>query len=534
MPGRRGSGAITFTWISGLVRPSGPTNKSTSTNQVSRSATPLRQQCLMKRWLAGDMPEPRRSNLRCGQPPLLVRCALTVALALLVPAATFAQSTMAGVVRDSSGGVLPGVTVEAASPALIEKIRTAVTDGQGQYRIVDLRPGTYSVTFTLLGFSTFKREGIVLPAAFTATVNAELAVGALEETITVSGEVPTVDTQSTAESRVLSSEILTAVPTGRIGPQSYSLFIPGVVNPAGFASGLGPFSVDLQYHGAGNHNVAVEGFSTSRGSGGRGHYYMVNQGTVQEVVVATSGAGADQQVAGLVTNVVPREGGNTFSGTLYYHYTNENFVGDNLTPELEALGVSATAATSKSWDFNPAVGGPIKRDKLWFFGSFRANLVEQAVSTRYNLTPTAWVYTPDPSRPSGYTKSDDRSYSLRLTSQATTRNKVSVYFDYAPREWYNRSVSALVAPEASTYSPYLPNYLMQLTWKAPVSNRLLFEAGVSYQNSKLWLHPNDRDPLLGRGPAPDLNAVSALDEAIDIVFRCAMARPVVDSGSALL
>ena len=107
-----------------------------------------------------------------------------------VSAQTEAQSSITGVVKDTSGAVLPGVTVEAASPALIEKVRTAVTDGTGQYRIVDLRPGTYTVTFTLTGFSTVKREGLELPADFVATVNAELKVGALAETITVTGETP--------------------------------------------------------------------------------------------------------------------------------------------------------------------------------------------------------------------------------------------------------------------------------------------------------------------------------------------------------
>jgi len=125
--------------------------------------------------------------------------ALLVASSFLFLAApAWAQSSVTGVVRDTSGAVLPGVTVEAASPALIEKVRTTVTDPQGRYRIVDLRPGTYTITFTLAGFSTAKREGLELPAEFTATVNGDLAVGTLEETVTVSGEAPTVDLRSPA------------------------------------------------------------------------------------------------------------------------------------------------------------------------------------------------------------------------------------------------------------------------------------------------------------------------------------------------
>src|ERR1043165_3902701 len=131
--------------------------------------------------------------------PRLVRVGVVFLMPLLLATAARAQvatSGIGGVVKDTSGGVLPGVTVEAASPALIEKVRSVVTDNAGRYNIVSLQPGTYTVTFTLTGFNTFRREGIGLTAGFTATVNADLPVGALEETVTVSGEAPLVDTQN--------------------------------------------------------------------------------------------------------------------------------------------------------------------------------------------------------------------------------------------------------------------------------------------------------------------------------------------------
>src|SRR6476469_8163349 len=143
---------------------------------------------------------------------------LAVPLAVLVflwPASAYAQASIAGVVKDASGAVLPGVTVEAASPALIEKVRSVVTDDSGQYRIVDLRPWTYSVAFTLTGFSVVKREGIELSGSFNATINADLKVGGLEETITVTGESPIVDTQSIRRQTTLDHEILTTAPTAR-------------------------------------------------------------------------------------------------------------------------------------------------------------------------------------------------------------------------------------------------------------------------------------------------------------------------------
>jgi len=151
-------------------------------------------------------------------------------LALLLPVLVAAQDTtsgtIAGVVKDASGAVLPGVTVEAASPALIERVRSVVTDGEGRFRIIDLRPGTYTVTCTLTGFKTVVRTGIELTTGFTATVNAELAVGSVEETITVSGEVPVVDTQSVTVQKVFSGDTIRSLPIGR-NAGIYTALLPG-------------------------------------------------------------------------------------------------------------------------------------------------------------------------------------------------------------------------------------------------------------------------------------------------------------------
>src|SRR5262249_43368979 len=132
--------------------------------------------------------------------------ALTSAMLFSAEASAQQAASIAGIVRDTTGAVLPGVTVEAASPALIEKVRSAVTAGEGQYRIVDLRPGTYTVTFSLAGFNSLKREGVELTAGFTATINADLRVGALEETVTVTGASPLVDTQNVRQQRSVSDE----------------------------------------------------------------------------------------------------------------------------------------------------------------------------------------------------------------------------------------------------------------------------------------------------------------------------------------
>lgn len=148
------------------------------------------------------------------------------ALTVFAPRAALAQASITGVAKDASGAVMPGVTVEASSPALIEKIRTAVTDATGQYRIVDLRAGTYTVTFNLSGFSTVKREGIELTGSFTATVNADMKIGTVEETITVSGETPIVDVQSARRQMTVSGDVVAAIPSRAPTPPSSRWFQP--------------------------------------------------------------------------------------------------------------------------------------------------------------------------------------------------------------------------------------------------------------------------------------------------------------------
>ena len=211
---------------------------------------------------------------------------------VMLPAAAFAQASITGVVKDTSGAVLPGVTVEAASPELIEKVRTAVTDGTGQYRIVDLRAGTYSVTFMLTGFSGVKREGIELTGTFTATVNADLRVGALSETITVSGEPPIVDVQSARRQATVSGDVIAAIPSSRAYGVIFGL------NPA-VSMGTGA-ALDVQVMpglsvfggqgGRGNEGrVQVDGLNTGAPLSGAARRAVPDLGTAQEVSFTTSG-----------------------------------------------------------------------------------------------------------------------------------------------------------------------------------------------------------------------------------------------------
>jgi len=419
---------------------------------------------------------------------------------LLLPGLASAQSAITGTVKDSSGGVLPGVTVEASSPALIERVRSATTDGQGQYRIVDLRPGVYAVTFALQGFNTIRREGLDLPASFTATVNVELPVSTVSETITVSGQDQVVDVQTVVQQQTLPTQVLDAIPTqGRL-PQSYVVFLPGVVaaaSGAGGQQGFGNNSNSLAIHGtrANESNVAIDGMFTRNisGVGGGNFWYYVNQGIVQEVVISTGGSGAEQQMSGIVTNVIPKEGGNQYNGSFFASYGNQHFQSNNISPALAARGVSSNGI-KEQWDYNPSFGGPLKRDKLWFFSSYRDWGVDQFISgSYYRLGPLDWTYTPDKTRPA-HSKISDKSYNTRLTWQASPRNKVSLFADVQPHIIWNRNALGNVPPEATTYTPVQPTNFIQLGWKSPMSSKVFLEAGYAHQTGKLDPRPQFDPP----------------------------------------
>src|SRR5262245_56005653 len=238
---------------------------------------------------------------------------LVVLFLLLLPVAASAQAVITGVVRDASGGVLPGVTVEAASPALIEKVRTVVTDDTGQYRIVDLRTGTYTVSFMLPGFSLVKREGVELSGDFVATVNADLRVGNLEETITVTGESPIVDVQSARVQTIVDRDVIAAIPSSRNASGIQSL-IPGMStggDSGGITGGTGGTAGSIHGARASDSRTLHDGINTGW-AGANSNAAISNVAGAQEVALTTSGGLGEAETGGVVLNVIPRDGGNTF------------------------------------------------------------------------------------------------------------------------------------------------------------------------------------------------------------------------------
>jgi hypothetical protein len=398
-----------------------------------------------------------------------------------------AQAVIAGTVRDSSGAVLPGATVEATSPALIEKVRTAGTDGTGQYRIEDLRPGIYTILVTLPGFNTFRREGIELTGSFTATINAELKVGALAETITVTGETPVVDVQTAKREVTLNSEIIRSIPTVR----SYNamvVIVPGVVTNLNDTV-TGTATTQFPIHGGRNNEgrMTIDGLNIGNPTGGnQPPGYTADIGNSQEVTFTTSGGLGESETAGLVMNIVPKTGGNSVSGALFYSGTGEKLQSDNFTQELRDASLEAPTPLQKVYDVNASGGGPIRKDRLWYFVNARTQgSTRNVANTYYNqnaANPAAWLYAPDRSRPA-YSDRTWENISGRITWQASPRNKVGAFWD---EQRVCRKCDGMtqgitdptrVSPEAIGVSAVTPMRVAQATWSSPKTNRLLLDAG---------------------------------------------------------
>jgi len=418
---------------------------------------------------------------------LVLSVVILTCVTLLLPSAAGAQQTssIAGVVRDTSGAVLPGVTVEAASPALIEKIRTAIADGEGRYNIVDLRPGTYTVTFTLVGFNTFKRDGIQLTSGFTATVNADMQVGSLEETITVTGEAPLVDTQNVRKQTVVSNELLEMLPTSLKHVNTLVTLTPGFTGIAEVngrytsqVGGGGAGQVSGTYHGKSGTKVTFDGMGIENMQGTGNSSYQINAAIVEEMVLQTSGISAESSADGVVVNVIPKEGSNSFRFIANTVYTNDSLESHTLTEELRSRGFTTVNKTRKIFDEGLSAGGPIKKDRLWFFGAFRSwGFRREIGGVFWNKTQGTPFYTPDLSRPAERWEWYDSNI-LRVTWQASAKHKFNFIGD--GQEACNCGTnSAETAPEAAGSYRFDPNYLFQVAWSSPMTNRLLLEGGAA-------------------------------------------------------
>jgi hypothetical protein len=455
----------------------------------------------------------------------VVKLVAALAGILLLPGVVFAQASIAGVVRDASSAVLPGVTVEAASPALIEKVRTVVTDGGGQYRITDLPPGAYVVTFSLTGFTTVKREGLNVSGSGVIPVNADMRVGALQETITVTGESPLVDTQTTRRETVIKSDTLNTLPATR-GYGSVIATVPAlsIGGVAGAGATTAPTTPDMMFftaHGgdSGEGRILTNGLTLAAPFGGGGTSTLTyDTANTEEMQVLISGGLGEAETGGPSINMVPKSGGNSFHGSAFYSTSGDWAASNNVDDALKAVGIAQPPTLRKNWDGSGSLGGPIKKDRLWFYGSIRnwgtANVVDGIVANQFAGDASHWDYAPDRSlEPRNV---DGRSiYLLRLTGQVTQRNRVTFYQEHQQRcsgsalgssgdacrsagdGWVGlgRQFGANTgSPESWPGYHNFPYNVTQATWSAPLNNRILFDAGFSrfhYGFARFGMAPPD-------------------------------------------
>jgi hypothetical protein len=414
------------------------------------------------------------------------------------------------------------VTVEAASPALIEKVRSVVSDDTGTYRIVDLRPGTYSVTFTLTGFSTVKREGLELAGANTITVNAELKVGTLAETITVTGETPVVDVQNAARQVVLSGEAVATAPTARSW-NGILMLQPGVqTNDTGQVQ-LVPGMIIFGGHGGPitEGRLLVDGMNVGASRGGGGvSGYAVDTGNLQEVTFRSTGGLGEAETGGPYMNVIPKTGGNEFHGSFIESFSNSSLQGNNYTDALKAAGLRVPAELITLYDHSGSIGGPIMKDRLWFYSIIRYLGNAQSVPGMYANAnagnPNSWTYLADTTK-QARSDSSTRTASARVTWQISQRNKLNLFWDEQrscngsawpgatntgacrenPDGWAEAGsgASATLAPETAVYS-HGPQRIQQASWTSPISNRALLDVGISAYGARWGGNSSPGSPTL--------------------------------------
>jgi len=427
------------------------------------------------------------------------RVSVVVLASLLVIAgrASAQDAAIAGVVKDTTGAVLPGVTVTVASPALIEQQRVAVSNADGRYTITQLRPGVYSVTFTLAGFASVVRQDITLTAGFTANVDGELRVGALAEAITVSGASPVVDLQNVRRQQVMTDTLLDSLPTSTKSISMLTTVTPGI---SGLSDIGGAYQVEPgndvvsgggAFHGKSGTKVSFDGSGIENSSGNSS--YQLNAASVEEMVMSTSGISADTNADGMVVNVIPKEGSNTFRTMFNGQYTNHSLEASNLDDALRARGLDTSSQTTKLFDYSGSLGGPITRDKLWFFGTYRSwGFARAEAGVFWNETQGTFLgtsgstnqqvvqWTPWVTRPIDRTSGRLEWYQSglgRFTWQASEKNKFNVTYD-EQRGCNCGSTSASQSQEyyVSSYR-FDPNRLFQVSWNSPRTSKLLLEAG---------------------------------------------------------
>ena len=456
-----------------------------------------------------------------------------VALVLLVclvslPLVASAQSQFTGQVKDESGGVLPGVTVEASSPVLIEKTKTAITDDQGRYTIIDLRQGTYQIAFSLTGFATIVRDAVELPGDFTATINADMKVGALEETITVSGQTPLVDVSQAARTQVLTRDIIDALPSTR-NLHSVGNFVPGVrMGTPDIGGSRTMEQTSPRMHGLRTNNtvIAVDGMSINSQETNQSQTYY-DDALSAEMTVTTSAQSAENSSGAMRVNSIPKDGGNVVSGAVFLGGTDGNWQSDNVNEYLRSQNFNDANGIVHIQTFNGSMGGPVKRDKLWFFIAARHTSADENVANVPDF-----LVAPNGEFIRSMLDQYVRDVVGRLTWQVNQQNKLAAFFQ---RSWKKKGKDFSFGRDPRSGAERDPHHAHlgpgQAKWTQTLTNRMLTELGysTSYQHFAVTNQRGQgfRTPrYLADGVTWNpqwLGLAQTTDTALNINPRCAMA-----------
>jgi hypothetical protein len=400
---------------------------------------------------------------------------LALAAVLVFAGSAYAQGggasstgTIQGRVTDAQGAVLPGVTVTATSPALIQP-QTTVTSETGNYRFPAVPPGTYEVTYELAGFNTLKRSGIGITLGFTANVNVELALATLQETVTVSGASPVIDTSTTRVQQNFKMEQLQSIPNGRdmwallaVTPSVQMGRIDVGGNRAGTQTGYTAYGM------SGQVRVLIEGINTTEGTGGAGFYF--DYASLEEAFLGTSGQSAEMPNPGVQSQFIARSGSNQFQGEYHLDWYNSSLQGSNIPAEYTAptaFNNSPIRAHSNEidryYDHDINLGGPIVKDKAWIFGTYREqfNAVQQP-NFQFDSTFNTKLWNPV----------------AKVTYQLNQKNKLIGYYQWGQKEQPNRlpyATYTYASPE-QTFKQDSGSWVYKGEWNGTINDKLYLEA----------------------------------------------------------
>jgi len=412
----------------------------------------------------------------------------------------FAQAAIGGTVRDVTGVSRSGVTVQATSSVLIEKVRTTTTDDSGRYRIENLPPGTYSVRFTLAGFTPLQRDEVVVAGALTTDVDAELGVERVTETTTVVGAAPLVDVYSANHEMALGAALVKSLPTAR-SYNSLLFIVPGVTtNTIDTITGTALTSFPIHGGRTNEGRLTIDGWTIgSPPSGNSPTNFSVDLGNAVEVSLSAAGLG-ERETGGVLLNVVTRSGGNATHGSVYAAGTARALQSDNLTAMSRAQGASPLTPLSRVYDVSGTFGGPIRKDRVWYaLTGHTGGSTRETPNVFYNLNaadPAKWLYAPDTAR-HAYSDRTFENLSGRVTWQMTPRNRITGYWD--PQAVCRACTGATPgAAEPATISHEAVGVLgrrmhvTQAAWTSALSQRITLEAG--YGGTYFGVGNFERDP----------------------------------------